>query len=101
MKNQNILPYLSKYLFWETKQSELDEEKHARYIIAKVLQYGMYSDWEKILNYYTLPKIVEYACKLKDLDKRTASFLSAISSTPKKMFLCYNTVQSHPKHWNF
>jgi len=102
MKNRNFsINTLSKHLFWDADIAEIDEQKHAKYIISKVLQYGLYSDWEKIVKFYKLGKIVDYAVKIRGLDKRTASFLSLISGIPKENFLCYTKEQSIPKHWNF
>jgi len=100
-KNKEFLKSLSKHLFWETDISEIDEKKHMRYIISKVLLYGLYPDWLKLVQRYTLNTIIDHASKIKELDKRTASFLSVIGDVPKNRFLCYNIEQSAPKHWNF
>jgi hypothetical protein len=45
--------------------------------------------------------IIDLAVKMRELDKRTAAFLSIISDVPKNKFTCYITEQSTPKHWNF
>lgn len=96
-----IVNRLSKHLFWEINLEEIDPEKHYKFIITRVLQYGFISDWELLYSYYGLDKIVNTAIYMKDLDKKTASFLALISNTTKQNFLCYSTGQSIPKHWNF
>ena len=99
--NIEIINSLSKHLFWDIDKSIIDKQKHSKYIIRKVLQYGLYADWETLLVLYDLDKIISIAKTIKDLDKKTASFLSVISGVPKNKFLCYTTKQSIPKHWNF
>ena len=102
MDNSNdLIKNLSKYLFWDTNTADINAEKHCKYIITRVLQLGKLDDWQKILKYYGINKIIECTVKSREIDKKTASFLSAISDVPKKRFLCYNTKQSIPKHWNF
>lgn len=92
---------LSKHLFWDIDMHKIDYIMHAAHIIRKVLQFGLYSDWKKISGFYGLDKIIEVASKMRDLDLKTASFLSIVSGVSKNNFICYNTKQSIPKHWNF
>ncbi|MCF6223960.1 MAG: hypothetical protein L3J34_09545 [Flavobacteriaceae bacterium] len=88
-------------LFWDIDPDTLDIKKHSKFIIRRVLQYGSIEDWEKIKNIFGLNKIVSTAKTIKDLDKKTASFLSVIGNVPKNDFICYTTKPSTPKHWNF
>lgn len=97
----NIIDSFSKHLFWDVDKKEMDINKHARYIINSVLQYGFYKDWEILLQQYKLKKIVAVSIRNKWLDKKTASFIALISNTPIKEFQCYITKQSNPQHWNF
>ena len=97
----NTVNQLSKHLFWDVDIAEIDEQKHSRYIIKRVLQYGLFSDWKKIVQHYSLDKIVDTAINIKDLDKKTASFLSLLSGVQKRKFSCYSSKPSTPKHWNF
>ena len=102
MKLDNkIMEKMSGHLFWDVDSSEIDIERNAKFIIKKVLQFGLYSDWKILVQLYGINKITEVAIQLKDLDKRTASFLSIIGNIPKSKFQCYSTKQSIPKHWNF
>ena len=100
-KNSKILNTLSEHLFWDVHKSDIDEQKHQKFIIKKVLQYGLYSDWEKILQFYGLNQIINISTTIKELDDKTLSFLSLISGISKNKFLCYTTEPSTPKHWNF
>jgi len=93
-----LIHKLSPHLFWDVTKSDIDEHKHPDYIISRVLTHGLYSDWKKIQSYYGLKKIVNVAVKMRELDKRTASFLSVLSGIPKIKFRCYSTEQSRQKH---
>ena len=101
IKENNIINSLSNHLFWDVDLSGIDQEKNSKYIITKVLQYGLLTDWKQLLAFYGIEKITNTAMQIKGLDKKTASFLALITNTPKKSFLCYTTEQSTSKHWNF
>lgn len=92
---------LSQHLFWDTDPESLDTEKNKRTIIHMVLQYGLINDWIMIYKYYGISEIVSETKKIRDLDDKTLSFISALSKTPKEEFLCYTIKLSTPKHWNF
>jgi len=96
-----ILNNFSKHLFWDTNISDIDINKNSKFIISKVLKYGMFSDWKNIVSYYGIQKIAETAKDIRDIDKKTASFLSVISNVNKTDFQCYSTKQSTVQHWNF
>lgn len=88
-------------LFWDIDPITLDFEKHSKFIIRRFLQYGSFNDWKNLKKFYNLNKIISTAKTIKDLDKKTASFLSVIGDVPKEDFICYTTKQSTQKHWNF
>jgi hypothetical protein len=91
----------SKHLFWDVNPDTLDLEKHKQYIIHRVLQYGLYHDWILIKNFYGLKEIGEMSIKIRDLDKKTANFISYICQIPKEKFQCYTINQLVPKFWDF
>lgn len=97
----NIINRLSRHLFWDIDTNNIDEQKNKKYVITKVLQYGLYNDWEELIKFYGLNTVVEISKTIKDLDNKTLSFLSTIGEVPLNEFLCYTTKQSIPKHWNF
>ena len=61
MEQDKYITQFSTYLFWDVKREDLDMEKHSRYIIKRVLEYGMLLDWKMVLQYYGLDRIVELA----------------------------------------
>ena len=91
----------SDHLFWDVDKTALDPGKHAKYIIKSVLLYGHFEDWKSIRKIYGLERIIDESITIKELDRKTVSFLALIADVPKEKFLCYTTKQSTPKHWNF
>ena len=96
-----MIDQFSKHLFWDTDKDSLDMNLHAAYIIKYVLNYGFYDDWKLILEFYGNEKIIQIAKTIRDLDLKTASFLSLKGKIKMEDFICYTTKASTPKHWNF
>jgi len=101
INNKKILELFSKHLFWDIDIKNIDIQKHKKFIIKKVLQYGTYNDWKIIRELYGQDTIITISKTIRDLDNKTISFLSVISDTPKSEFICYTTKQSTQQHWNF
>lgn len=94
-------PDFSKALFWDIDIKELDYEKHARYIIERVLTRGNWSDWQKLKAHYGLKKISDEAMKIRYLDNKTFNFIHTLFNIPKEKFRCYNTEPSIRKLWAY
>ena len=92
---------LSQHLFWDVDISNLDFEKNKKLIIQRVLDYGLISDWQIILKKYGITEIANISMNLRELDKKSASFISLLSKIPKEQFLCFTLKQSIPEHLNF
>jgi len=99
MKDKIKLEHLSKHLFWDVNINELDLQKNRKQIIHRVLDYGLIGDWWIIQDYYGIEQIAEVALTIRDLDKKSASFIALISKIPKESFSCYTTKQSTQKYW--
>ena len=74
MEQDKYITQFSTYLFWDVKREDLDMEKHSRYIIKRVLEYGMLLDWKMVLQYYGLDRIVELAKTFRDEGIGTSCF---------------------------
>ncbi len=95
------LKTLSPHLFWDVDKNLLDFETDKKLIIQRVLQYGLLNDWNIIFTYYGISEIANTAKTLKDLDRKSISFISLLSNLPKEEFLCYTIKQSTLPPWNF
>jgi hypothetical protein len=92
---------LSAHLFWDVNPDDLNFDKNKKLIIQRVLDYGLISDWQILLKTYGISEIAKTAVSLRDLDKKSASFIALLSKIPKEQFLCYSSKQSTPEHLNF
>ena len=90
---------LSKHLFWDISHKPLNYEQDKAFIVKRVVELGTISDWNILRQRFGIEEIAKTLMPIKNLDKKSASFISVISGTPKKLFRCFSTKQSHPKHW--
>ncbi|MFZ2339458.1 MAG: hypothetical protein WAW07_07000 [Bacteroidales bacterium] len=94
----SILPRFSSHLFWDVKAEDLDIDRSRKFIIHRVLDYGLIDDWQLLMEIYGIQDIAATAASLRNLDKRSASFVSMLSKVPKEKFLCFTSKQSTPGH---
>jgi hypothetical protein len=101
LDSNNSITQLSSHLFWDVDRTKLDPEKNKKWLIQRVLEYGLLNDWLIIYKYYGISKIAKIAMQMKELDDKSLSFISLLSDIPKETFLCYTTKHLSPRHWNF
>jgi hypothetical protein len=92
---------LSPHLFWDVEISSINIEENKQFIVQRILEYGLLSDWTQLYHYYGIEEIATIAMQIKDLDNKSLAFITAISKLPKEKFRCFTTQQSIPQHWNF
>ncbi len=97
----NPVDQFSSHLFWDVSRQSIDCFHDKSFIIKRVLEYGTWNDWKISLAIYGLKEIVNTAREFRDLDPKSLSFLSNLTSTPLNQFRCYITRQSMPKHATF
>lgn len=100
MSSTEILESFSPNLFWDADVTQIDMSLHAPYIVQRVLEYGLYEDWQLLLQYYGLDAITATAKGLRTLEPTALAFISTISHTPKEQFRCYIFRQSMRTLWN-
>jgi len=88
-------------LFWDIDPSTLDMEKHAKYIVERVLDHGSWEDWLLIRNYYGIDKLREIALGIRSMERKSLSFIAAATHTSENQFRCYELLQSKNLHWYF
>ncbi|HZK97445.1 MAG TPA: hypothetical protein VFC67_24795 [Prolixibacteraceae bacterium] len=92
---------LSPHLFWDVDKHSIKSDENKLFIVQRVLEYGLLSDWVQIYHHYGLDEIALAAMQIKDLDPKSLAFISTISKKPKEQFRCFTTNQLMPQHWNF
>jgi len=94
-------PTLRKELFWDVNNESIDFEKHARFIIERVVTRGNLNEWNNLKLFYGLDKIRTEVVNIRYMDKKTLSFLSAVFKIKREMFRCFNTEQSIKVLWDY
>jgi hypothetical protein len=92
---------LSKSLFWDVDPQTIDTQKHAPYIIEKVITLGTMQDFIIVKNLYGKSKIKKTVKKLRFLTDRDLNFCSIYFNLPITEFRCYITKQLNQSHWNY
>jgi len=78
----------NKGLFWDVQIDDLDLETHARFIIERVVSRGSLPDWHLLKKIYGKERIKHEVLRIRSLDRKTVSFLSAYYDVEKADFRC-------------
>lgn len=90
----------SKHLFWDVDLRSFDLQKHKKFMVERVLEYGMLKDWNLIKELYGKEEIKNISLNIRSLDAVTLSFLSTIFKIDKTEFRCYKHRQLMQNVWN-
>lgn len=91
---------LSSHLFWDVDRQSVDMDDHEKFIVQRVMEYGLLEDWVIIKKYYGKTELGRIASSLRSLDDRALSFVATYTGVAKEKFRCYTTKQSIPRHWS-
>lgn len=89
MSGRDCIHSMSKHLFWDANMDDLDLEKHKPYVVKRVLEYGLQSDWVLLKRQLGVAEIANVCKSLRTLDPKALAYISLISKTPKTEFRCY------------
>lgn len=85
-------------LFWDVEPASLDPEKHKRYIIPRVMDYGTLENVKATFAYYGKQTILEVLKESPYLDKKTISFFAFYYDIAPEEFRSYRKRSSF-KTW--
>jgi hypothetical protein len=98
---RDILPTdFSPNLFWDVDPATVDLARHRKYVVARVLEYGTFADWQLLCRRFTLASIIDIARTLRSLDVKALSFLCVVGQVPRESFRCYTSKSSPRSPWN-
>ena len=95
------MPNIQKRVFWDVDYDTLDFEKDKFYIIEKVINHGVGSDFIGLVNYYGKATIKQEIVKSTHFKKETLNFICFYFHLSLKDFPCYNLRQSIPQQWSY
>ena len=82
---------LSEHLFWDVDRSAVDPERHAPWLVKRVLEYGRWRDWQTVASHYGKPRLAGIVTNLRALDPRARAFCQAWLALPADAFRCSTT----------
>lgn len=94
-------PNLSPTAFWDMDRQTLDHEANARFVIEKVMNYGLWADMLEVLRYYGHERVKAEVVLAGHLKKKTLSFCCVTFDITPDQFRCYTRQQSIPLPWNY
>lgn len=87
---------LSTHLFWDVDKEKLDFNSSKSFIVQRVLEFGLLSDWQAIVSVYGMEQIKQVALQLRSLDAVSLSFLCAIFNLEKLISDATNSISQCP-----
>lgn len=91
----------SKHLFWDVDMADFDLNSYPGFMVQRVLEYGLWQDWQLLKKFYGLDTIKNVSLSLRSLDKVSLSFISTLFNIDKSEFQCYRHEQWSPNSWNY
>ncbi len=85
---------LSEHLFWDVDRSTIDPEKHAAWLVKRVLEYGRWSDWQALVGQYGKPRLAKIVVTIRSLQPRAFAFCQAWFQLPPTAFRCSTSTPS-------
>lgn len=73
-------------LFWDA--DEIDMQKHAGWIIARILDFGGAADLKRLRELYPARMIIQTLKKRRGISRRTARFWAAYYRIPQEEIIC-------------
>lgn len=98
---KNLKTSLNKILFWDVDYNSIDFNKHAPFVVERVLTLGTLEDFKTIKDFYGKPRLKKIIMDLRSLDDRTISFCSLYFHIKPTSLRCYKLQQLNQAHLNY
>lgn len=85
---------LSDHLFWDVDRSSIDPQRHAAWLVKRVLEYGRWRDWQVLVAHYGKPELAGLVTGLRSLQPRAFAFCRAWFRLPPSSFRCSASMPS-------
>lgn len=81
----------SQHLFWDVNPLALDPDQHSRFILERILRFGLPEDVRLMLEKYDVDTIRSVVCHSRRIDRKTASFWAVHLNIPREEIACFST----------
>ncbi len=94
---------LDKNLFWDIDFNQLDYQKHADFIIKRILEYGDKEMINWMFNHFTTSQIKKTLLTKRGISIKSANYWSLILNISKNKILCLKKQSQKKlrKTWNY
>lgn len=94
LKTEDLIAKLPEQLFWDVRVSSLDAQKHASFLIVRVIERGNSTNVRWVWDYYGEAKIKEALTAAPTLSQRTISFFAHQFKIPREHFRAFQRAQN-------
>lgn len=91
---------ISQLPFWDVDLDSLDIQRDCLFILEKVFNYGLWSDYRAVFTLYGQARIRQEIVQASYLKKEVLSFLCLILNLQPADFKCFTKTQSLPPLWD-
>ena len=80
----------AQHLFWDVDPWGIDPDRHASFIIERIVRFGLPADVRWMLGAYdddTLSRVIRHSCRI---DRKTASFWALHLNIPREEIRCFS-----------
>lgn len=88
MRKRSSVPQDLRWLFWDTDPSTLDLERHRKYVIERVLEFGNDAAYRWLLATFSQEDIVAVVKTSSRISRRTATMMANFYGLPKGEVHC-------------
>ncbi|OGO33397.1 MAG: hypothetical protein A2Z03_03205 [Chloroflexi bacterium RBG_16_56_8] len=100
----NSIPRFAQRYFWDVDAKKLDADKHATYVIERLLEWGNPQAARWLVQRYSRRKIISVLKKTRALSRMSANFWAVYFGLPKNEIrhfveLCYERPKGTWPYW--
>jgi len=76
-------------LFWDTDPSALDEDRHATWILERILERGTLAQWREARDRYGRDRLLRALQSSRRISRKSAAWLAACLDVPVESFAAW------------
>jgi len=93
--------FLRPEMFWDIQFNKLDFQKNRNLIIQRVIDFGTWEEFLKMLHKYGVETVIRESLKSRELSDQGAYFVSHYFNKNIEDFTCYKKRQLSPLPFHF
>jgi hypothetical protein len=98
--DMSALSFLSD-LLWDVDPDQLDLERHAGFVIRRVLERGTWTEWQSVRAHFGDDCILQEVQRMPRLAPKSLTFVAAVLGQQPESFPCFASKPSLGAPWSF